>query len=267
MARPRRRRRREERDPWTNDPRDPLETLARLVGRSASPPGMGRGGVPMMDSDITTALGYMPDKLGAALAMSVAGRHASLLGFIATRAYKILFKSAARARDVPVNLHEPADRHRLRLVIRDAIEAIVWPERRQTMEQAAKATRMRKGAYCALFRHVDSELQAVLSSARADFTLRMWADEIERRLRELVPDGSSAVGIVLLRTDVEPWLPITFRTAETLEDLITAMEQEAPFWPQAADIAAALPDLRPLNPRKRRSVEIAGGLLVVGMAW
>jgi len=48
-------------------------------------------------------------------------------------------------------MDEPADRWRMRLVLQDAVNDLVWPERKVAAQNAAKAAKMRKGAYLRVY--------------------------------------------------------------------------------------------------------------------
>jgi hypothetical protein len=264
-------RRREARDPWTADPRDPLELLARLVGRTAQAPGMGKGGVPLTDSYLTGALGYMSDKVGAALAMSVAGRHDAMLGYIVRRAHKRVLRSLAEARPRPIDLRNGADRYRLRGVLADVTAAMIWPERRIPMAKAAKAAKMRTGAYCALYRHVEGVMNGVLADARRDFMISMWADEIPRRAPSVDTDQPSRVfGVAIIRVDVEPWAPLLFLTGHSIPD-IAAEIRAMKHWPDAQLAAEVLVHLPIVTPRLRRTETFAAAeeqtLMLLATAW
>ena len=49
-------------------------------------------------------------------------------------------------------MDDPADRWRMRLVLQDAVNDLVWPERKIAAQDAAKAAKMRKGTTCACMR-------------------------------------------------------------------------------------------------------------------
>jgi hypothetical protein len=294
MGKPRRRRRLEERDPWTTDPRDPLELLGRLAGRCAQPsPRGGSGGVPMADTDLTSALGYMPDKLAAAWAMIVAGRHGEsspdkplpgaaprrprlppMVAVIASRAYRRALDTCRRVKDQPINVHDGADRFRLRVVLLDVLEDIIYPERRRGVVVGAKAAKMRVARYSDLYKLVDSTLQEVLNDARRDFRIRMWADELARKLEHTAKrrgtDLKGQVGVLVVRIDSEPWQSVTYRIGPSLEEIAAVAAQEGAYLQLLADLAAAIPALAPLRAGRRRSTTFTSGgvpMLLVGTAW
>lgn len=164
-------------DPWTSDARDPLELIARmLVGSSYRVPVEGRSTVaPLVSADIAGALAYMGDELQRETALAVAMRaehaHVARLSAIAYR------RIATRIRHMEppaLDLHKPSDRWRLRLVIFDAAQELVWPERRRPMDEAAKAARMRRSSYARALRVATAVLQEALSDGRRAFAGKLF---------------------------------------------------------------------------------------------
>lgn len=76
-------------------------------------------------------------------------------------------------RPVPLDLHAPADRWRLRIAIYDAAFELVHPERRRPYGELAKAAKMRKEAYIVVHRCATSVLQEALSEGRTEFKKRL----------------------------------------------------------------------------------------------
>jgi hypothetical protein len=265
MGKPRRRRHRQQRDPWTNEPRDPLEMLARLVGRAASPETRGGGGgIPLADSDLTTALGYCPDKLGAALAMSVAGRTGAMLRYILRRAYRRVCQSGG----LPIDVHEAANRFRIRIALVDATKALIWPEQRRSMAAASKEAKMRHGAYSALYRHIEGRLEEYLANGRREFCVRMWAAELAGRIESRsVSQPDTSVGAVILRTDAEPWAPVLYRMAASRAALVTAFRSEGQLFENLLLTAAATAleqlDVMPAYPRSSVEFDVGGARLLL----
>lgn len=73
------------------------------------------------------------------------------------------------ARPRPLDLSAAADRWRMRLVIYDATDELVWPEHRLPRAVLAKAAKMRRASYCEAHRCATSVLQAALNDGRREF--------------------------------------------------------------------------------------------------
>ncbi len=164
-------------DVWTNEARDPLELLARLlVGGSYRVPVEGRSTLaPLRSSDIAGAVAYMQDPLEKHTALAVATRMGPpAVARLTLMAYRNVAQAVRAARPRPLDLSLPADRWRLRLVIYDAAHELVWPEQRQTWAKLAKAAKMRKSTYIQVHTCATSVLQAALNGGRLGFRRAMW---------------------------------------------------------------------------------------------
>lgn len=164
-------------DVWTNEVRDPLELLARLlVGGSYRVPVEGRSTLaPLGSSDIAGAVAYMQDPLEKHTALAVATRMGpQAVARLTLMAYRSVAQAVRVARPRPLDLSVPADRWRLRLVIYDAAHELVWPERRQPYAALAKAARMRKGSYILAHKCATSVLQGALNGGRIGFKRALW---------------------------------------------------------------------------------------------
>lgn len=171
-------RRRQQRDPYTKDPRDPLELLGRfLVSSSYRVPVEGTGTKAGLQAiDVAGAVGYMEDPLASSVAVAVATRAEKReLARVAAAAYRRVARTLRMLRPQPLKLSSPADRWRLRMVIYDATTELVWPERRRPKRDLAKATKMRLATYCDVHKVATAELQAALNEGREDFSARLWA--------------------------------------------------------------------------------------------
>ncbi|MET4572457.1 hypothetical protein ABIA68_001291 [Stenotrophomonas rhizophila] len=165
-------------DVWTNEVRDPLELLARLlVGGSYRVPVEGRSTLaPLGSSDIAGAVAYMQDPLEKHTALAVATRVGpESIARLTLLSYRQVARAIRDLRPRPLDLSKPADRWRLRLVIYDAAYELVWPERRQTWAALAKSAKMRKGNYIDVHKCATSVLQAALNGGRLGFRRAMWA--------------------------------------------------------------------------------------------
>ncbi len=155
------------RDPWTKDPFDPLELLARLGGRCAQrlPTGGGRG-QPLTDADIDAALGLMPDAFAADLALAVATRDHMGVAALAQAAFDPALQVLRHSRALGLSLEDGQNRHRLRMVLADAVLWLIYPEARIPEKVAARRVKMRHGTYVEMLRFIDALLHGALDDAR-----------------------------------------------------------------------------------------------------
>lgn len=160
-----------------DDDRDALELLARmLVGGGYRVPVEGRSTLPALSSgDIAGAVAYMRDPLRKAVVLAVATRAGEAeIGRMAALAYQPVCEHIREQCPGLLNLSDPCDRWRLRLVIRDAATGLVWPERKQSCSQLARASKMRKAVYLDAHACAIAVLQAALSDGRREFAKRLF---------------------------------------------------------------------------------------------
>ncbi|TAA42484.1 hypothetical protein [Pseudoxanthomonas winnipegensis] len=161
--------------------RDVLELLGRLlVGSSYKVPVEGRGSNPgLQPADIAGAVGMMNDPLAREVALAVAQRldERRCAPRIVELSYARIAYAIARMRPRALDLSDPADCHRLRLVIYDAAAALVWPTKRPPAAALAKSAKMRKGAYLRTHKAATAVLQAVLSEARGQLRRKIFSPE------------------------------------------------------------------------------------------
>jgi hypothetical protein len=161
-------------DTHTTERPDVLELLGRLlVGSSYKVPVEGRGSKPgLQPADIAGAVGMMQDPLAREVALSVAQRldERQCAPQIVHLAYARVAYVVVRMRPRALDLKDPADCHRLRLVIYDAAAALVWPHRRSPAASLAKAAKMRKDSYLRSHKVATAVLQQSLVEASS--TLR-----------------------------------------------------------------------------------------------
>lgn len=170
-------RRRAPRDPYTQDRRDTLELIAKLlVGSSYRVPVEGTGTRKgLQASDVAAAVGYMPDRLAQRTALAVATRAGDVeIARVSHHAYRAVVRHVRQLRPQPLDLHDPADRWRLRMVIYDAAHELVWPERRLVFSELARAAKMRKERYIRVHRAATSVLQEALNNGRRDLTRALF---------------------------------------------------------------------------------------------
>lgn len=162
--------------------RDPLELIARmLVGGSFRLPTEGRGSAqPLTAADVAGAVGMMRDPVAKQAVMAVAcrGEGASLvaLGRSAARRMMRQVRHERRSGATPaLRLDDPADRWRMRLVLQDAVNDMVWPEARVAAQGAAKAVKMRKADYLRVYSIATATLRQALEEGRREFRVRLFA--------------------------------------------------------------------------------------------
>lgn len=162
---------------------DAIELMARmLVGGGYRIPVEGKGTkTSLQTSDIAAAVGYMGNRLERHTAMAVATRAGDVqVARLSLLAYRKVVRALRSLRPVPLDLHEPADRWRLRLVVFDAAHELVWPECRQPYGDLAKLAKMRKADYIAAHKCATSELQETLNNARRSFQTRLFAHSVSQ---------------------------------------------------------------------------------------
>ncbi|QBR46114.1 hypothetical protein [Stenotrophomonas indicatrix] len=164
--------------------RDPLELIARmLVGGSFREPSNGRSSIqPLTSADIAGAVGLMRDPVAkqAAVAVALRGQGVSLSTLGRTLAKRVMRQIEWERRngaELALRMDEPADRWRMRLVLQDAVNDLVWPERRVAAQEAAKAAKMRKSAYLRVYGIASSALSQALEDARAEFSARLFSSQ------------------------------------------------------------------------------------------
>lgn len=162
--------------------RDPLVLLARMVvSGSYRVPVQGRATTaPLTAADVAHALGMMRDPLAKAAALAVAlraeGVDLARFGRLALHSVARMLRSLQRSGvHVPLSLDDPADRWRLRLVLQDAADDLVWPERKRASGEAAKAVKMRKGDYLVVYRIASGTVRQALEDARREFCIRLFS--------------------------------------------------------------------------------------------
>lgn len=169
--------RRKKLDPHTKDPRDPLELLARLlVGSSYKVPVEGRSTRPTLGStDIAGAVGYMADGLEKHTALAVATRaDRRQVAKLSRMAYRQVVRAVKGMRPRPLDLTDPADCWRLRIVVFDAAYELVHPQKRRPWADLAKDAKMRRTSYVAVHKVTTAILQGALNAGRTDFRRRLF---------------------------------------------------------------------------------------------
>ncbi|HDS1011362.1 TPA: Lar family restriction alleviation protein [Stenotrophomonas maltophilia] len=162
--------------------RDPLELIARmLVGGSFREPSNGRSSIqPLTSADIAGAVGLMRDPVAkqAAVAVALRGQGVSLASLgraLARRVMRQIQWDRRHGSGPVLRMDDPADRWRMRLVLQDAVNDLVWPERKTAAQDAAKAVKMRKGDYLRVYGIAAATLRQALEDGRQEFKVRLFA--------------------------------------------------------------------------------------------
>lgn len=161
--------------------RDPLELIARmLVGGSFREPSDGRSTMPPLTSaDMAGAVGMMRDSVAkqAVLAVALRGQGVSLSSLGRSLARRVMRQIQWQRRSgakPALRMDDPADRWRMRLVLQDAVNDLVWPERKIAAQDAAKAAKMRKGNYLRVYGIASETLRQALEDGRKEFSGRVF---------------------------------------------------------------------------------------------
>lgn len=161
--------------------RDPLELIARmLVGGSFREPSDGRSTVqPLTAADISGAVGMMRDSVAkqAVLAVVLRGQGVSLSSLGRSLARRVMRQIQWQRRSgakPALRMDDPADRWRMRLVLQDAVNDLVWPERKIAAQDAAKAAKMRKENYLRVYGIASETLRQALEDGRNEFSGRVF---------------------------------------------------------------------------------------------
>ncbi|HDS1222131.1 TPA: hypothetical protein QEF96_000801 [Stenotrophomonas maltophilia] len=161
--------------------RDPLELIARmLVGGSFREPSGGRSTMPPLTSaDIAGAVGMMRDSVAkqAVLAVALRGHVVSLSSLGRSLARRVMRQIQWQRRNgtkPALRMDDPADRWRMRLVLQDAVNDLVWPEGKIAAQDAAKAAKMRKGDYLSVYGIAAATLRQALEDGRKEFSGRVF---------------------------------------------------------------------------------------------
>lgn len=77
--------------------------------------------------------------------------------------------------ELALRMDEPADRWRMRLVLQDAVNDLVCPERRVAAQEAAKAAKMRKADYLRVYGIAVVVLRKALEDGRREFSARLFS--------------------------------------------------------------------------------------------
>lgn len=161
--------------------RDPLELVARmLVGGSFREPSDSRSTMPPLTAaDIAGAVGMMRDSVAkqAVLAVALRGQGVSLSSLGRSLARRVMRQIQWQRRSgakPALRIDDPADRWRMRLLLQDAVNDLVWPEGKIAAQDAAKAAKMRKGEYLRVYGLATTAMRQALDDGRKEFCGRLF---------------------------------------------------------------------------------------------
>jgi len=164
--------------------RDPLELITRmLVGGSFREPSDGRSTMPPLTAaDIAGAIGMMRDSVAKQVVLRGQGVSLSSLGrSLVKRVIRQIQRQRRSGAKPALRMDDPADRWRMRLVLRDAVNDLVWPEGKIAAQDAAKAAKMRnkaakmrKGDYLRVYGIAAATLRQALEDGRKEFSGRVF---------------------------------------------------------------------------------------------
>ncbi len=166
-------------DPHTNEQRSPLEMLAMLlVSGSYRVPVEGRSTRDALRAhDVAAAIGMVRNRRGKQVALTVVRQAGPVeIAKIARLAYRPTVAKLLLQAGWLLDLREPADRWRLRLVLYDAAHELVWPERRQPYRALAKSAKMRVATYRKVHRVATAVLHEAMCEAAAELRQRLFAE-------------------------------------------------------------------------------------------
>ncbi len=156
---------------------DVLEVLSRLLVQSSyRVPTEGKSTRPTLQmTDVAAALGFMRGRLRKEAAIAVVTRaEGAPLARLSAMATPRVRRKLGALRPAPLDLQKPADVWRLRLVVFDAVSDLVWPERRRSFGELARAAKVRKANYLVVHKCATSVLQEALNDAWDALKTRIW---------------------------------------------------------------------------------------------
>jgi len=134
---------------------------------------------PLTAADIAGAVGMMRDSVAkqAVLAVALRGQGVSLSSLGRSLARRVMRQIQWQRRSgakPALRMDDPADRWRMRLVLQDAVNDLVWPEGKIAAQDAAKAAKMRKGDYLRVYGIAAATLRQALEDGRKEFSGRVF---------------------------------------------------------------------------------------------
>ena len=134
---------------------------------------------PLTAADIAGAVGMMRDSVAkqAVLAVALRGQGVSLSSLGRSLARRVIRQIQWQRRagaKAALRMDSPADRWRMRLVLQDAVNDLVWPEGKVAAQDAAKAAKMRKGEYLRVYGIAAATLRQALEDGRKEFSGRVF---------------------------------------------------------------------------------------------
>ena len=179
-VRPRVRRNRVRRDPFTTDKRTPIEILSRLAGRTnfITPRQGGGSRYPITDLDIAAAIATARDKLGSSMAMAIACQRPQEWDHVHERGRPRLVAELRTQREMPGVVDGPFV-FRARIALYDAFHLLLYPTRRQPVRHASKVWGIGERVYGFLLHRAEAMLDAAANTAASDATKFLFREIIE----------------------------------------------------------------------------------------
>ena len=160
--------------PYADSPREPLEILCRLAGRSSYvTPTAGSGGMRGIGTveDIAHALATVSDPLGKQMAMAMACQTLTEWARIQALAHPQVMAELLGSWKTRALVEGPL-KYRVRLVLFDAARVLVWPQ--MHCPDRAQMLRMQRQAYRMLHRHVSACLENAARNAASEACARLF---------------------------------------------------------------------------------------------
>lgn len=158
--------------PFTNEPRDALEILGVMAGETTyrRPAQIRETPRPI---DIAGALGMVPHRLGALVAEAVATRNEAMVGAVVRNAYRRALRRVACDHTAGVKVATAADRWRVRIVLYDSVQDLIFPERQLSLRDASLRAKMRASTYMQLYKALKGDLEMQMGEAIVEFRARL----------------------------------------------------------------------------------------------
>jgi len=170
-AKPRIRRNRVKRDPFTTEKRTPMEILSRLAGRTnfITPKQGGSSSFPVTDLDVAAAIASAKDKLGSTMAMAIACQRPQEWPKVEERGLPRLMSDLRAQRQRPGIVAGPY-KFRARIALYESFQELLYPTRREPLSVAAKRVGIRATTYWFLLKRALALLNNAADNAASEAT-------------------------------------------------------------------------------------------------
>lgn len=193
-------------DPYTNERRAPMELLARLAGSTnylVPTEGRSTAESRMTPLDVAHAIGSARDKFGSTVALAMACQRLADWPAVHQAGFPMLLARVDERSDIP-GVVDGALRFRALIVLHDAFEDLVLPQRRRKWRVAIEESGVPDRAYRYLHREATALMEESANSASRDACTFLFAGD---GLRALDESPSSRYALVLTsdRGGVRVW--------------------------------------------------------------